>query len=468
MNGAAKAALRAALESVSARATSFSHPGAKVEAAGVVAMVISSRPASAFMPAADVQFALSLTGEVFSLTAPQLLSASLAAESLRSAPSKILLSMAPEAAPEYAEFLSEAAAYAASVPPVDLEAVSAAAMVRASQLRAVALPSAHAAGKNQQAAAPAAAAAATPAVKQEPTETLEELFARLDGLTGLRSIKHKVRQQAELLRVERLRAASSLKTPEVTRHLVFTGNPGTGKTTVARLVGKIYHALGLLPSDTFVEVDKSGLVAGYLGQSEEKTAKVIQSALGGVLFIDEAYSLTGDEYASSVTDTLVKAAEDHRDDLVIILAGYTGPMEDFIASNPGLASRFATVMEFPDYSNDELVEIFASLAAASQYSLEDGMLAEVKDIVSAQPRTQSFGNARFVRSLFEQCLLAHSWRLRDIPSPTPSELSDLTSEDLRPPASSLDLPPVHATPESGTVSEDSNLQESPVGVSMKE
>src|SRR5690606_9992341 len=192
--------------------------------------------------------------------------------------------------------------------------------------------------------------AATAAAEEEPVRSLDELLAELDALTGLARVKDEIHRQTELLRVEKLRAEAGLTRPTLTRHLVFLGNPGTGKTTVGRLVAGIYRALGLLEKGHLVEVDRSELVAGYLGQTAEKTTAVVQRALGGVLFIDEAYALAEDQYGGEAIDTLVKDMEDHRDDLVVIVAGYPGPMARFVGTNPGLESRFSRTVTFEDYS----------------------------------------------------------------------------------------------------------------------
>jgi SpoVK/Ycf46/Vps4 family AAA+-type ATPase len=264
---------------------------------------------------------------------------------------------------------------------------------------------------------------------------VEELLAELDELTGLAKVKREVHRQVAVLRVEKLRTEAGLKSPTITRHLVFTGNPGTGKTTVARLVSGIYKALGLLSKGQLVEVDRSELVAGYLGQTATKTAEVVASAAGGVLFIDEAYSLTAgelgaDQYGREAVDTLVKEMEDRRDDLVVIVAGYPEPMEDFIAANPGLASRFRTTIAFDDYSEEELTDILTGLAEAADYELTPNALDQFKVILASTRRDRSFGNGRFARNMLEAAIGRHAWRLRDVTAPSTEQLRQILAEDL--------------------------------------
>lgn len=271
-----------------------------------------------------------------------------------------------------------------------------------------------------------------PETKEEPEDTrsVEELLAELDELIGLDAVKSEIKRQAAVLGIQAKREKAGLKVPTITRHLVFVGNPGTGKTTIARLVGGIYRALGLLSKGQLVEVDRSELVAGYLGQTAIKTSEVVDSALGGVLFIDEAYSLSGDQYGEEAINTLVKEMEDNRDDLVVIVAGYPGPMAVFIAENPGLASRFRTSIEFINYTDDELIAIFELMVGKADYDLAEGSLDAFKFDLAQQVRDETFGNGRYCRNVLEAAIGHQAWRLREVEEPTIEQLRTLLPADV--------------------------------------
>jgi Holliday junction resolvasome RuvABC ATP-dependent DNA helicase subunit len=344
----------------------------------------------------------------------------------------------PEVARVYARRVAELAMAAASLGELTISALATATVIGNAQLAAagettvvgqdpVSTPAATPAAKDATKGATATAGATE---EQPPAPSLEELLAELDALVGLEAVKTEVRHQTQLLRIQALRGAKGLRNPDLTRHLVFVGNPGTGKTTVARLVAGIYRAVGLLPKGHLVECDRSELVAGYLGQTALKTAEVIGRAIGGALFIDEAYALAGDEFGSEAIDTLVKEMEDHRSDLLVIVAGYPAPMEKFINSNPGLESRFRLTLMFDDYSDDELVEIFTRIATGADFTPTDEALTALRGILRATPRDEGFGNGRFVRNAFESAIVRQAWRLRDVTDPDVDQLRELRAEDL--------------------------------------
>ena len=273
-------------------------------------------------------------------------------------------------------------------------------------------------------------------IVNEPLEG--DPYKELDELIGLGSVKTEVRSLANFVKLQKQREAKGLKTAKVSYHLVFYGSPGTGKTTVARIIGRIYKDLGVLKKGHTVETDRGGLVAKYMGQTALKTDTIIQQALDGVLFIDEAYSLvpeggSGSDYGQEAIATLLKRMEDYRDRLVVIIAGYKNEMTRFIDSNPGLQSRFNRYIDFPDYTGGELKDIFKMYMKKNQYTISketEAFLKERFDYAVAH-KDRNFGNARYARNVFEKSIQAQANRLASEKNLTESQLTELTIEDLK-------------------------------------
>ena len=251
--------------------------------------------------------------------------------------------------------------------------------------------------------------------EEVPKEKLEDLLAELNAYIGLDTVKEEVDQLVHWIQMQQLRREHDLPTSDLSLHMVFSGNPGTGKTTIARFLSKIFHSLGILSKGQLVEVDRGDLVAGYVGQTAIKTKDCISKAMGGVLFIDEAYSLTNrgeNDYGAEAVDTLLKAMEDHRDDLIVIVAGYIEPMQKFLHSNPGLESRFNRFIDFPDYTLDELMGIFDLRMGKAGYTMDDEARAALRQLIDIERLdVKGFGNARGVRNLFETIIARQADRL---------------------------------------------------------
>ncbi len=266
-----------------------------------------------------------------------------------------------------------------------------------------------------------------------PERPLDELLAELDELIGLDAVKEEVKLVAALLKVQKLRQDRGLPVPNSSRHLIFVGNPGTGKTTVARLLSQIYRSLGVVERGHLVETDRSGLVAGFVGQTATKVTEVFDRANEGVLLVDEAYSLTrGGEkdFGREAIDTLVKLVEDRRDSVVVILAGYPEEMAALVQANPGMHSRFPRTIQFDDYTNEELLKIFALIAGSQEYHLDESGEQRVLAFFNAQDRGHGFGNGRAARNLFEAAVSRHAIRMVDIADPSNDELMTLTAIDI--------------------------------------
>lgn len=265
---------------------------------------------------------------------------------------------------------------------------------------------------------------------------IENLLLELDSLIGLYAVKHNVHSLINLQSINIARKKQGLKTIPTSNHLVFSGNPGTGKTTVARLLAELYNAMGILSKGHLVEVDRSGLVAGYVGQTALKTQEIIKNSLGGILFIDEAYTLArsdnGNDYGQEAIDTILKAMEDNRDDFIVIVAGYPQLMIQFIDSNPGLRSRFNKYIQFEDYSAEELIDIFKLMCKKSDIECTDEAIKYVeqlfKDLVTK--KEENFANAREARNLLETAITNQANRLCLLSNPSAEDLKTLTIDDF--------------------------------------
>lgn len=272
-------------------------------------------------------------------------------------------------------------------------------------------------------------------VEAEPPRSLEELLEELNALVGLERVKNEVKQLVNYLKVQQMRRAKGMTVLPISRHIVFFGNPGTGKTTVARLLAQIYKALEILSTGHLTETDRAGLVAGYVGQTALKVKEVVNKALGGILFIDEAYSLSsgdGEDFGQEAIETLLKMMEDHRHELAVVVAGYTNKMDEFLSSNPGLRSRFNKFIHFEDFTAEQLKQIFISFCKKAGFTLTgdaEEKLANVFNLLTAF-RDESFGNARLARNLFEATINKQANRIVSLPEISETVLSTIEAADI--------------------------------------
>lgn len=272
--------------------------------------------------------------------------------------------------------------------------------------------------------------------KQEKKEDINDLMAELNSLTGLKTVKEDLNALINLMRVQKMREENGMKQTGINKHMVFMGNPGTGKTTVARLLAEIYAGIGVVEKGHLVEVDRSGLVSGYIGQTAMKVQDVVEEALGGILFVDEAYTLTSskgqNDFGQEAVDTLLKAMEDHRDDLIVIVAGYTDLMQEFLDSNPGLRSRFNKYIIFEDYTAEEQFEIFCFMCKGMDYVLSKGAAEEAERFFKErnENKPETYANARDVRNYLEKAISNQATRIVQLKNVDKEILAILEREDL--------------------------------------